>query len=243
MQTALITGANKGIGLETARQLAHQGIHVIIGSRDAGRGQAAVEKIRSEGGKADLLVLDMASPESIAQAASAIGSNYGRLDILVNNAGLWLDGSEMAASTVGALSREDLEATYQVNFFGVVDLTQRLLPLLKASEAGRIVNLSSVLSSLTLHADPKSDVYHVKVFGYNSSKAALNAFTIHLAYELRNTKVKVNSAHPGWVKTDMGGPGALMEIEDGAKTSVWLATLPEDGPSGGLFHNQSSLPW
>ena len=125
----------------------------------------------------------------------------------------------------------------------MVELTQTLLPLLRKSEAGRIVNLSSILASLTLHATQGSPIYDAKTFAYDTSKTALNSFTIHLAHELRDTKIKVNSAHPGWVKTELGGPHAQMELGDGAKTSVELATLPENGPTGGYFHMGKPLPW
>ena len=136
-----------------------------------------------------------------------------------------------------------LRETFETNFFAVVALTQTLLPLIRKSDAGRIVNLSSILASLTLHATPNSPIYDAKTFAYDASKSALNAFTIHLAHELRGTKIKVNSAHPGWVKTEMGGDGAQMEIVDGARTSVQLATLPVDGPNGGYFHMGEALPW
>jgi NAD(P)-dependent dehydrogenase (short-subunit alcohol dehydrogenase family) len=136
-----------------------------------------------------------------------------------------------------------LHRIFETNFFAQVALTQKLLPLIKKSAAGRIVNLSSILGSLTLHADPKSPIYHAKTFAYDASKTALNAYTVHLAYELRDTKIKVNSAHPGWVKTDMGGPEAPMDLTDGAKTSVALATLGADGPNGGYFHFREALPW
>ncbi|MGB7135070.1 MAG: SDR family NAD(P)-dependent oxidoreductase, partial [Acidobacteriaceae bacterium] len=129
------------------------------------------------------------------------------------------------------------------NFFGVIQLTQKLLPLIRKSPAGRIVNLSSILGSLTLHADPSSPIYNAKAFAYDASKAALNSFTVHLAHELRDTKIKVNSAHPGWVKTDMGTDAAPMEIPDGAKTGVRLALLPDNGPTGGYFHMNDALPW
>jgi NAD(P)-dependent dehydrogenase (short-subunit alcohol dehydrogenase family) len=128
-------------------------------------------------------------------------------------------------------------------FFAQVSLTNTLLPLIRKSEAGRIVNLSSILGSLALHADPNSPIYHAKSFAYDASKTALNAYTVHLAYELRDTNIKVNSAHPGWVKTDMGGAQAPMELSEGGKTSAALATLPDDGPSGGYFHLGKPLPW
>jgi NAD(P)-dependent dehydrogenase (short-subunit alcohol dehydrogenase family) len=138
---------------------------------------------------------------------------------------------------------ELLRKIFETNFFAQVALTDALLPLIKKSPAGRIVNLSSILASLTLHADPQSPIYDAKSFAYDASKTALNAFTIHLAWELRDTKVKVNSAHPGWVKTDMGGPNATMELSEGGKTSAALATLPDDGPTGGFFHLGQPLPW
>jgi len=173
--------------------------------------------------------------------AKTIEKDFGRLDILVNNAGIFLDNR--GPNETSATSEDVLRKTFDTNFFAVVGLTQALLPLLRKSSAGRIVNLSSILGSLTLHATKGSYVYDAKTFAYNASKAALNSFTIHLAHELANTKIKVNSAHPGWVKTEMGGEGAMLEIEDGVKTSVQLATLPEDGPTGGYFHMGESLPW
>ncbi len=243
MKRALITGANKGIGLETAKQLGRQGVEILLGSRDLARGEAAAKVLREEGITAHVIQLDMEDPESIKSAADKITSSFESLDILVNNAGVWLEGQDMGTSTAAIINQADLLKTFQVNLFGLVDLTQKLLPLLKAAPAGRIVNLSSILASLSLQADPKAETYGVKVFAYNSSKAALNSFTIHLAYELRGTKIKVNSAHPGWVLTDLGGPQAPMNVEQGAKTSVWLATLPEDGPTGGYFHMERPLPW
>ncbi len=241
---ALVTGANKGLGLETARQLGAQGFHVLIGSRDQGRGEAAVAELRAQGAQADLLVIDMEDSASIARAAEEVKAKYGRLDVLVNNAGVQIEAQDdWGAATASSIGPDLLRRTFEVNLFGLVDLTQRLLPLLQASEAGRIVNLSSILGSLTLHADPASPIYSTKLFGYNSSKTALNAFTVHLAYELRDTPVKVNSAHPGWVKTDMGGSEAPMDIVSGAKTAVALATLPPDGPSGAFLHLGEPLPW
>ena len=136
-----------------------------------------------------------------------------------------------------------LRETFQTNVFSTVALTQTLLPLLQKSAGARIVNLSSILGSITLHATKGSPIYDKKAFAYDASKTALNAFTVHLAHALRDTKVKVNSAHPGWVKTDMGTDAAPMGIVDGAKTSVRLATLPEDGPTGSFFHMDDTLPW
>jgi NAD(P)-dependent dehydrogenase (short-subunit alcohol dehydrogenase family) len=241
-KVALITGANKGIGLETARQLGKLGVTVLVGSRDLGRGEKAAEVLRGVGVDARAIKVDVLDPKDYVAVASAIEKEFGRLDILINNAGVLLE--ELRSGNVtSTTSDEVLRKTFDTNFFAVVELTQALLPLLRKSEAGRIVNLSSILGSNTLHATKGSPIYEAKTFAYDASKAALNSFTIHLAHELRGTKIKVNSAHPGWVKTDMGGEGAPMEIVDGAKTSVQLATLGEDGPTGGYFHMGEALPW
>ncbi|HLK58557.1 MAG TPA: SDR family oxidoreductase [Chthonomonadaceae bacterium] len=237
---ALITGANKGIGFETARQLARQGMKVLLGARDLTRGEQAATELRQEGLDVVLLQLDVSDPASIQRAAQTIEAEYGKLDILVNNAGIVL---EDISKPISQTSPEVLHNTFDTNFFGPVELTLRLLPLLRKSDAGRIVNLSSGLASLKRHSDPNDGASQVKALAYNSSKTALNAFTIHLANELRNTPIKVNSADPGWVKTDMGGSAAFLEVADGAKTSVWLATLPSDGPTGGFFHLGNPVDW
>jgi NAD(P)-dependent dehydrogenase (short-subunit alcohol dehydrogenase family) len=237
---ALITGANKGIGLETARQFLAEGVTVILASRDLSRGQAAAKTIANDD-TVRVIKLDMASETDRSAAVSYIEKEFGRLDILVNNAAVLLDGRGGNATSTTPLSM--LRETFEINFFAVVDLTQKLLPLLRKSDAGRIVNLSSILASLTLHATKGSPIYDAKTFAYDASKAALNSFTIHLAHELRDTNIKVNSAHPGWVKTEMGGEGAQLEIAEGARTSVQLATLPDDGPTGGYFHMGEPLPW
>ena len=237
---ALITGANKGIGLETARQLHAQGITVLLGSRDLARGEHAAKAIAADD-TARAIKLDVSSEADRRQAVAYIEREFGRLDILINNAGVLLDGRKGNETSITPISL--LRETFEVNFFAVVDLTQKMLPLLRKSDGGRIVNLSSILASLTLHATEGSPIYDAKTFAYDASKAALNSFTIHLAHEVRNTNIKVNSAHPGWVKTEMGGEGAQMEIADGARTSVQLATLPNDGPSGTYVHMGKPLPW
>lgn len=238
---ALITGANRGLGLETARQLGAQGVTVLVGTRDLAKSEATVATLKKEGIDAHPIKLDVNNPADYAAAAKTIEKDFGVLDILINNAGIFLDNR--GGNETSTTSQKVLRETFDTNFFAVVSLTQTLLPLLRKSKAARIVNLSSILGSLTLHATKGSYVYDAKTFAYDASKAALNAFTIHLAHELANTKIKVNSAHPGWVKTDMGGEGAMLEIEDGAKTSVQLATLPDDGPTGGYFHMGETLPW
>jgi NAD(P)-dependent dehydrogenase (short-subunit alcohol dehydrogenase family) len=245
-KVAFITGANRGIGRETARELGKKKITVILGVRDLEKGKAVAEELRKEGIQAEALQFDITKPSDYQAAYDFFDKRYGKLDILVNNAGIARerqDSGDHRINTASSVSPEILRATFETNFFGTVALTQALLPLIKKSPAGRIVNLSSVLGSLTLHADPTSPIYATKVFAYNSSKTALNAFTIHLAQELSDTKIKVNSAHPGWVKTEMGGPNAPLELGEGVKTSVELATLPENGPTGGYFHLGASLPW
>jgi len=242
---AFITGGNRGIGFQTALDLKDSGAKVVIGSRDLAEGEKAVQKLRAAGVDADVLRFDVRVAADHKAAYDYFDSKYGRLDILVNNAGIAGGtfpgtGPEHSASDVPL---DVLHRVFETNFFAQVALTKTLLPLIRKSAAGRIVNLSSILGSLNLHADPKSPIYHAKSFAYDASKTALNAFTVHLAYELRDTKIKVNSAHPGWVKTDMGGDQAPMELSDGAKTSVALATLPDDGPSGGYFHLGKPLPW
>lgn len=242
-KVAFITGANRGIGFETARELGEKGVRVILGSRDAAKGEEAVRKLKAKGIEAVTLKFDVNEPADHRKAFEYIDKNFGRLDILVNNAGISLEGSVGGAVHVDTVSPEILRKTFDANFFNVVALTQTLLPLVKKSPAGRIVNLSSILSSLALHSDPNSPIYNFKAFAYDASKTALNAFTVHLAHKLKDTKIKVNSAHPGWVKTDMGGQEAPMEVSEGGKTSVELALLPDNGPSGGLFHRGESLPW
>src|SRR6266567_8117548 len=242
---AFITGGNRGIGYQTALDLKDSGVKVVIGSRDLQQGEEAVKKLRAAGADTDVLKFDITKSDDYKAAYDYFDSKYGRLDILINNAGI-AGGSFPAVGSehsVADVSLDLLHKVFETNFFAQVALTQALLPLIKKSPGGRIVNLSSILGSLTLHADPKSPIYAAKSFAYDASKSALNAFTIHLAYELRNTKIKVNSAHPGWVKTDMGGEQAPMELADGSKTSVALATLADDGPTGGYFHMGQPLPW
>lgn len=244
-KVAFITGGNRGLGYQTALELGRLGIHVVIGSRSLVQGEQAVAKLRAAGVKADVLLFDILRTASHKAAYGHFNSKFGRLDILVNNAAI-AGGSFPGTGPEHRASDVPLDLLHQVfetNFFSQVALTRVLLPLVKKSPAGRIVNMSSILGSLTLQATPGSPIYDAKSFAYDASKTALNALTVHLAYELRDTKVKVNSAHPGWVKTDMGGPQAPMRIEEGAKTAVELATLPDDGPTGGYFHLGKPLPW
>ena len=241
-KVAFITGANRGIGFETAKRMAQESIKVILGSRDLNKGKKAVKKLNSMEIDADLIQYDAFDLNAPQKVYEYISQKYNKLDILINNAGVLLTGNIFVTNS-STISDKDLKETFQTNFFAVISLTQKLLPLLKKSEAGRIVNVSTILSSLTLHSAKDSPISPAKELAYNSSKTALNAYTIHLAQELKDTKIKVNSGHPGWVKTELGGPQAPMEVEDSYKTSLHLATLDSDGPSGGLFHEKDTIPW
>jgi NAD(P)-dependent dehydrogenase (short-subunit alcohol dehydrogenase family) len=237
---ALITGANKGIGLETARALARAGQHVIVTGRNIDAAQAAAAGLVAEGLDAEALALDVTSSASIASAATFVEQRHGRLDVLVNNAAIMRDA---AGRTPSQQSLAVWRETFDTNLFGLVEVTDAFLPLLKKSEAGRIVNLSSLLGSIAANLDAGSPFYHAKIPAYNISKTAVNAWTVHLAYELRDTAIKVNSASPGFVRTDLHGMDAPMSPAEGARTSFELATLPADGPTGSFLHNGATLPW
>jgi NAD(P)-dependent dehydrogenase (short-subunit alcohol dehydrogenase family) len=242
-KVALITGANKGIGFETAKQLGEQGITVVVAARDQQKADDAAQKLKAAGIDAYPVVLEITRSSDFPKVYDFLNKTFGKLDILINNAGVSEGGDDWMANTAPTVTQKQLRDVFDTNFFGLIELTQTLLPLVRKSPAGRIVNLSSILGSLTLHADPTSPIYGSKMVAYNASKAALNSYTIHLAAALKDTPIKVNAAHPGWVKTDMGTSAAPMEIPDGAKTSVRLATLPADGPTGGYFHMDQTLPW
>ena len=241
-KVAFISGANRGIGFETAKKLAELDITVILGSRDLSKGKKAVDELSSYGFDLDLVQYDASDSEAPQKIYDYIAKKYKKLDILINNAGVLLSGNLFVTNS-STISENDVKDTFQTNLFSVISLTQKLLPLIKKSDAGRIVNVSTILSSLTLQSAKNSPIAPAKEFAYNASKTALNAFTIHLAIELKDTKIKVNSGHPGWVKTELGGPNAPMNVEDSYKTSVQLATLSEDGPTGGLYHEDEIIPW
>lgn len=241
-KVALITGANKGLGLETARQLGKLGYVVLLGSRDAQKGEVAARQLRDDGVDARVVKLEVTKQADIDAAAAQIENEFGKLDVLVNNAGVMIEKG-WTKNTTSETTMENLRATFDANVFAAFAVTKAMLPLLRKSEAGRIVNVSSILGSISLQATKGSPTYGTKLFAYNASKAALNMLTISLAHELRNTRIKVNSAHPGWVKTDLGGSAAPMSVVDGAKTEVELATLGEDGPTGSFFHAGKEIAW
>jgi NAD(P)-dependent dehydrogenase (short-subunit alcohol dehydrogenase family) len=243
---AFITGASRGIGLETARQLGRLGFIVVLGSRDARKAGDAAGTLRDEGLAAESLAGDIADPHDRQNIYETIDERHGKLDILVNNAGVWLEtpsASHEDANRTSTVSEAVLRQTFDANFFAPVLLTQLLLPLIRRAPAGRIVNVSSIHGSLTMHSDQTSVIYDQKRFAYGGSKTALNAFTVQLAHELRDTPIKVNSLHPGWVRSEMGGPDAMLDLPEGSATSVRLATLPAEGPTGGFFYMEERLPW
>jgi NAD(P)-dependent dehydrogenase (short-subunit alcohol dehydrogenase family) len=240
---ALITGANRGLGLEIGRQLGKTGIKVLLGARNEQSGRAAAAQLVSEGIEALFVPIDITDTGSITKAAEIVDKQFGKLDILVNNA-VFFTRENQAPSQIPA----DLLYTYiNTNFVAQVAVTQAFLPLMKKSPAARIVNMSSSIGSMATigdsnHINPR--IARGTPLGYSSSKAALNMFTVLLAKELRETPIKVNSADPGWTQTDMGGNEAKYTVEEGAKPAVWLACLDEEGPTGGFFtHGQVRNPW
>jgi NAD(P)-dependent dehydrogenase (short-subunit alcohol dehydrogenase family) len=235
---AVVTGANRGLGLETARQLAQRGLRVIVTSRNISKGETAVENLLREGFDILFQPLDVTSEASVADLGSFIHSRCGRVDVLVNNAGVFLDvhGSEETGNaSVFNASLETLTATLKTNLFGPLLLAQELVPLMKQQHYGRIVNISSGMGQLS-EMEGRSPAYRI-------SKTALNALTRILAAETQGFNILVNSVCPGWVRTDMGGPQAERSIEQGAAGIVWAATLPDDGPSGGFFRDGQPIPW
>jgi NAD(P)-dependent dehydrogenase (short-subunit alcohol dehydrogenase family) len=241
-KTVLITGANKGIGFEVARQLGRSGFIVLLGARDASRGEAAVAKLRAEGSDVRPVIADLGRAHETATAlAGKIEKEFGHLDVLINNAGTFdLTGGDSPASTV---SIDSMKRTFDTNFFGTVEFTQPFLPLLRAAGSARIINVSSGLGSIGVNSDPASPFYAVKPLGYNASKAALNMFTVNLAWELRDTRIKVNSICPGFTATDLNGNTGTQTIEEGAVAIVRFAQQPDDSPTGGYFHKDGNYPW
>ncbi len=236
---ALVTGANKGIGLEIARQLGRAGLHVILGVRNTELGNAAMSLLQAEGLDVGLVHLDLTDPATIAAAQARISASYGRLDVLVNNAGISdaRDGLPMAAA-MGAVRR-----IFDTNFFGTLEVCQAMGPLLMKSESGRVVNVSSGLGSFAINTDPTSVFARFKRIGYNASKAAMNMLTVQLAAELEPAGIKVNAADPGYTATDLNGFRGHQTVAEGATAAVRLALLPHDGPTGGFFDARGVQAW
>jgi NAD(P)-dependent dehydrogenase (short-subunit alcohol dehydrogenase family) len=232
---ALITGANKGIGFEVARQLAALGYTILLGARVPQRGQQAAANIPG----ATFVPLDLTDPASIAAAARHIEQTHGHLDVLVNNAGI----ADFTDGLPGVANLQAVRQTLETNFFGALTVSQAMLPLLRKSPAPRIVNVSSSLGSLTILSDLASPFAAFKFIGYSASKAALNVLTVNLAYELRDTPAKVNSACPGYVATDINNNSGTRTVQQGATIIVHLATLDATGPTGGFFNDDGPIPW
>ncbi|KAF1723015.1 SDR family oxidoreductase [Pseudoxanthomonas wuyuanensis] len=241
---ALVTGATRGIGRETVRQLAEAGVHTLLAGRNREKAVQAALDLQAQGLPVEAITLDVTDPASIAAAASEVEQRHGRLDILVNNAGILVDDP---SRQVSEQSLQAWRTTFDTNVFGLIAVTQAFLPLLRKSAAGRIVNVSSALGSVALHSDPSSFIYDFKLPAYNVSKSAVNAWTVQLAYELKDSGIKVNTIHPGYVKTDMnhveGEQRGELDVPDGARTSVRLALIDNDGPTGGFFYLDQVLPW
>lgn len=235
---ALISGANKGIGYEIARGLGAKKIRVLIGARDAARGEVAADQLKAEGVDARFVKLDVTDRATVERAAARIGKEFGRLDILVNNAGIAEWGFKPSDVDLGKV-RE----VYETNLFGPIALTQAMLPLLKKSKHGRIVNVSSSLGSLALASDLNSPFSDFLALGYNTSKSALNAMTIQFAKELKDTPIKVNAICPGYCATDINNHSGPRSAAQGALAAIEYATIGEDGPTGGYFDEAGRIPW
>eukprot|EP00796_Vickermania_ingenoplastis_P011944 gene11944-8219_t len=234
MKTALITGGNRGLGFETAAQLEKIGFTVIIGSRDEKKGKEAVRQLHQRGHtNIDCVQLDVTNEASVKKAAEVVKERFnGKLDALINNAGIYCPGESRFQVDLDAVRR-----SYEVNVIGAMRVTNHFLDLVRKSPAGRIVNVSSDMASIQNNIGPLSAT------AYSSSKAALNMYTANLAQELRDTAIKVNAGDPGWAQTDMGGAMAPLSVEEGTETTLYLATLPSNGPTGGYFYKKDRVPW
>jgi NAD(P)-dependent dehydrogenase (short-subunit alcohol dehydrogenase family) len=245
MKTALITGANKSLGFETARILAQQGYFVYIGSRDLAKGQQAAEQLKANGlTTLEAVQLDVTDKQSILKAQSTISQKNGSLDVLVNNAGISGNFPQAADAVDVAVIRE----VFDTNFFGVIEITQAFLPLLKKADAPVIVNVTSGLGSLTLHSDPNWQHYHAKTGAYGPSKTALNAYTVALAYELRDTNIRINAVDPGYTATDFNHHQGPLTVQDSAAFIAKYAVIGPNGPTGKYFshdynQNHNESPW
>ncbi len=237
---ALITGANKGIGLETARQLARDhGYTVLLGARDEKRGTDAANELRAEGLDAHFLLLDPTDVASVERARSEVEEKFGRLDVLINNAGTSVPEDLAAPASVAT---SVLREVYDLNVFAPHEVTRAFWPLLEKSDGARLVNVSSLAGSLAAQTDFEGPMKDFQSIAYMSSKAALNMMTVSFAKEWQNTPHRANAIHPGSVKTELN-PGGELSVEEGAKSSVDLATIPDDGPNGTFWHLGETMPW
>lgn len=232
---ALVTGANRGIGLAIVRQLSRLGVITILASRNLDKGRAAAEDLAAEGFEVPVIALDVEDGHSVLSAVAEAVRMFGRLDILVNNAAILIDGPGGFKASLFELTDETLKRTFETNLAGPIRMTQAVVPIMRQTGYGRIVNLSSRAGQL---AEMGSGFP-----AYRMSKTAVNALTRITAAEIGSGNIKVNSVCPGWVKTDMGGAEADRTAEQGAETAVWLATLPDDGPTGGFFRDKKPIPW
>ncbi len=234
-RVALVSGANRGIGLEIVRQLSRLGVIAVMGTRDLDKGRASADKLLTEGLEVPVVALDVSDPLGAGLAAGEVYRMFGRCDILVNNAAILIDGPGGFEANLQELKGETARDTYETNVIGPVKLTQAILPLMRQQGYGRIVNISSGAGQLTDMG---------KGFpAYRMSKSALNALTRITAAEVIDLNIKVNSICPGWVKTDLGGPNATRSVEEGASGAVWAASLPDNGPSGGFFRDSKPIAW
>jgi NAD(P)-dependent dehydrogenase (short-subunit alcohol dehydrogenase family) len=236
---ALVSGANRGIGFAIADRLAHKGLTVIIGARNEQKGLEAKKQLVDKGLDVHFTLLDVADATSIMAAVGRVNDTFGRLDVLVNNAGIAIDSE----TGVLELSLGLLQKTLATNAFGPLLLSQGCVPIMNRNHYGRIVNISSTLGSLVDIVNPESNYAEMQSPAYRLSKIVLNGITALLAKELREQNILVNAVCPGWVRTDLGGPRAPILPEQAAKTPAWLATLPDDGPTGGFFREHQPIPW
>lgn len=234
-RVAVVTGANRGIGREIARQLAVHGLTVVLGARDIFRGQAAAKELAATGFSVMAYQLDITHPQQVEQFVEYLTKTVGRIDVLVNNAGILLEPDDDLASKV---RMETIKTTFETNLFGAWRLTQALLPLMRQQNYGRIVNVSSGIAAFENNAAPPE-----LAPAYRVSKAAFNALTVTLAGELQGTNILVNAVCPGYVRTETHNLDALRTVVEGADTPVWLATLPNDGPTGSFFRDRQRIAW
>ena len=234
---ALVTGGNKGIGLQIVEDLAKLGMTVHLAARDRGRGEQAAAKLREKKLDVRFVQLDVTDEKSVAAARAQVEKESGHLDVLINNAGIANATSPQDATL------EEARTIFETNVFGVIAVTKAFLPLIERSKAGRIVNVSSSLGSLTIMNNPPPAYAQYCTIAYSASKTALNGVTIAFANELREKNIKVNSACPGYTATDLNAHSGLRTVEQGAKIEVHLATLPDDGPTGAFFDDAGPVAW